>query len=249
MGNTGNPNFDPIDPMTGMPITANTTAAVPAPAPANPLDPNAGMAPMTGFASRYTPVMADQAYENPWYVLPDVFPGMKTSNPMFQALRDLGFDPLTLYNIMAGSQQEIDQGAGSYINWLENLYKNQATPGGQTLDATSLIRTLFGQEMPTAPTVGASGEVTSEGVPGNSLSNILGAGDMSTQVRTLFNMLREVSNGAMNPLAARGYQSAVAQAGDSYGNAQMKAASNEDGTASMSPTDWMKANTPWLTGR
>ncbi len=209
-------------------LTANPTGGT-------EIDPMTGLVPMTGFASRYTPALADQAYENPWYILPDVFPGMATSSPMFQALRDLGFDPLTLFNIMAGSQQTIDQGAGDYINWLQNLYQQQATPGGATLDATSLIQTLFGQDA-----LGADSK--------NSLGQILGAGDMGTQIRTLFNMAREISNGAMNPLAARGYQSALAQAGDRYGNAQMKADATDDGNASMSPTEWMRKNTPWLTG-
>ena len=200
------------------------------------IDPNTGLAPMTGFASRYTPAMADQAYENPWYVLPDVFPGMKTSSPMYQALRDPGGDLLTLFNILAGSGQKIDQGAGTFINWLENIYKQQATPGGKDFDAAGMISTLFGQDK-----MGAESD--------NTLGQILGAGDMGTQVRTLFNMLREVSNVGMNPLAARGYQSAVAQAGDMYGNAQMKADATEDGGASMSPNAWIAKNLPWLAGR
>lgn len=199
------------------------------------VDPMTGLAPMTGFASRYTPAMADQVYENPWYLLTDIFPGMKTSSPMYQALRDLPFDPLTLFNIMIGSEQSIDQGAGDYINWLNNLYTQQATPGGSTLNSASLIKTLFGQEG-----LGADSQ--------NTLGQILGAGDMSTQVRTLFNMAREISNGSMNPLAARGYQAAMAQAGDRYGSAQMKADATAEGGASMSPTEWMRENVPWLTG-
>jgi hypothetical protein len=199
---------------------------------ANPLDAGAGLSPMTGFASRYTPAMADQAYENPWYILPDVFPGMETSSPMFQALRDLGADPLTLFNIMAGSQQKIDQGASPFINWLENMYRQQGTRGGQDFDARELIGTIFGQKE-----FGADSK--------NTLGQILGAGDMSTQVRTLFNMLRDVSGAGMNPLAGRGYQAAIAQAGDRYGNAMMKS----DADATMNPAEWIAQNAPWLAGR
>jgi hypothetical protein len=187
---------------------------------------------MTGFASRYTPAMADQAYENPWYILPDVFPGMEASSPMFQALRDLGADPLTLFNIMAGSQQKIDQGASPFINWLENMYRQQGTRGGQDFDARELIGTIFGQKE-----FGADSK--------NTLGQILGAGDMSTQVRTLFNMLRDVSGAGMNPLAGRGYQAAIAQAGDRYGNAMMKS----DADATMNPAEWIAQNAPWLAGR
>lgn len=195
-------------------------------------DIGAGMEPFTGFASRYTPAMASAAYENPWYILRDVFSGLGESSPLYQSLRDLGGDPLTLFNIIMGSQQQIDQGAGDFINWLANMYQGLGTPGGAAFNAGDLISTLFGQTK-----FGAESE--------NTLGQILGAGDMSTQVRTLFNMLRDVSNVGMNPLAARGYQAAIAQAGDRYGNEQMKA--GED--ASMNPTEWIAQNMPWLAGR
>lgn len=204
----------------------------PAPTNASPLDPSTGLENMTGFAANYTPALAGQAYENPWYILPDVFPGISTSSPMFQALRDIGADPLTLFNLIQGSQQKIDQGASPFINWLANMYEQQGTRGGQTFDANQLIKTLFGQTE-----FGADSQ--------NSLGQILGAGDMSTQIRTLFNMARDVSGAAMNPLAARGYQSAIAQAGDKYGNEQMKAGATE----TMNPSQWIAENMPWLAGR
>lgn len=222
----------------GNPPTAGTGGGMPelagtATTGTDPLsDPGAGMDPFTGFASRYTPAMADAAYENPWYILQDVFPGMNESSPLYQALRDLGGDPLTLFNIIMGSQQKIDQGAGDFINWLANMYGGMGEPGGAAFSAPDLISTLFGQTQ-----FGADAE--------NTLGQILGAGDMSTQVRTLFNMLRDVSNVGMNPLAARGYQAAIAQAGDRYGNAQMKA--GEDTT--MNPSEWIAQNLPWLAGR
>lgn len=198
----------------------------------SPLDMGSGMDPFSGFASRYTPAMADAAYENPWYILGDLFPGMSESSPLYQALRDLGGDPLTLFNIIAGSQQKIDQGAGDFINWLAEMYGQQGRPGGAAFSAPDLINTLFGQTE-----FGADSQ--------NTLGQILGAGDQSTQVRTLFNMLRDVSNVGMNPLAARGYQSSIAQAGDRYGNAMMKA----DENTSMNPTQWISENMPWLAGR
>jgi hypothetical protein len=245
-----------IDPVTGLPlsmmytITANSdpygatrqSAATQGPgiaqggngsyASSSSSDMSGGMSPLSGFASRYTPALANQAYENPWYILQDVFSGISPSSPGYQALRDFGGDPLTLFNIMQGSRQKIDQGAGDFINWLANMYSNMGTPGGQAFNANNLIRTLFGQTK-----FGAESD--------NTLGQILGAGDMSTQVRTLFNMLRDASNVGMNPLAARGYQSAVAQAGDAYGNAQMKSPAD----ATMNPTAWIAQNFPQLAGR
>jgi hypothetical protein len=212
--------------------TATGTPTTPASGPQSDADTGAGMDPFTGFASRYTPAMATAAYENPWYILPDVFPGMGQAAPLYQALRDLGGDPLTLFNIIMGSQQKIDQGAGDFINWLAQMYEGMGTPGGAAFSAPDLISQLFGQTK-----FGADSE--------NTLGQILGAGDMSTQVRTLFNMLRDVSNVGMNPLAARGYQAAIAQAGDRYGNEQMKA----EADSSMNPTEWISKNMPWLAGR
>jgi hypothetical protein len=49
----------------------------------------------------------------------------------------------------------------------------------------------------------------------------------------------------MNPLAGRGYQAAIAQAGDRYGNAMMKS----DADATMNPAEWIAQNAPWLAGR
>lgn len=229
------PLTTPVPTTTPVGPTVNpdgTTTPAPTGTTFGPGDTESGMSPMTGFASRYTPAMADQAYENPWYLLADIFPGMSESSPLYQALRDFGADPLTLFNIIMGSNQKIDQGAGNFINFMDEFYRNMGSPGGQGIDTQGLINTLFGQEA-----FGADSQ--------NTLGQILGAGDMSTQVRTLFNMLRDVSNAGMNPLAARGYQAAIAQAGDRYGNAQMKA----DADSTMNPTQWISQNMPWLTGR
>ncbi len=133
---------------------------------------------------------------------------------------------------MQGSQQKIDQGSGDFINWLAKMYGEQGKVGGKAFNAQDMISTLFGQTK-----FGVDSE--------NTLGQILGAGDMGTQVRTLFNMLRDTSNVGMNPLAARGYQAAIAQAGDRYGNAQMKA----EGGKTMGPTEWINKNAPWLAGR
>jgi hypothetical protein len=225
--NPGNPGVAG----TGGDVLAPTTTTE-ATTATDPLAPGAGMDPFTGFASRYTPAMADLAYENPWYILRDLFPNMSESSPLYQALRDLGGDPLTLFNIIAGSQQKIDQGAGDFINWLADMYGNMGRPGGAAFSAPDLIATLFGQTE-----FGADSQ--------NTLGQILGAGDMSTQVRTLFNMLRDVSNVGMNPLAARGYQAAIAQAGDRYGNAMM----SSDENTTMNPTQFIAENMPWLAGR
>lgn len=223
---------------SGTPAATTTPVTTPAATSATPTsasgvgatpNPGAGMTPTTGFAGRYTPAMMQQAYENPWYILNDVFKGIGTSSPMYQQLRDIGGDPLTLYNISQGGQKKIDGGAQEFVNWLANVYQQQGTSGGQGFDARNMLGTLFAQQ-----NFGADAK--------NTLGQILGAGDMSNQVRTLYNMARDVSNVGMNPLAARGYQSALAQAGDRYGAAQMSASAGN----SMNPAQWIAQNMPYL---
>ncbi len=198
---------------------------------AGALDPNSGMMPATGWAAQqgYTPQGLKETYENPWNILMDVFKGIDTSSPGYQGLRDLGADPLTLFNITQGSGKKIDQGGSDFVNWLANMYKQQGTRGGQSFDALGMIKTLFGN---------ADNEK-------NTLGQIMTAGGGSDQTRTLFNMLRDVSNVGMNPLAARGYQAAVSRAGDEYGNAMMKT----DAGKSVGPAEWIAQNMPWLSGK
>lgn len=195
-----------------------------------------GTADITGFASRYTPIGLQQAFENPWFILRDVFPGISVSSPGYQALRDFGADPLVLYNIMRGGSGMIeDQGGAEFVNFMADLYRQLGTRGGQGFSARQLLQNIFN----------AANATTEEGLAQNTLAAILNAGDQSTQVRTLFNLLRDVSNAAMNPLAASAFQATAAQAGDLYGNAMMRA----DADQTVNPAVWMQQYAPWLTGR
>lgn len=194
---------------------------------------NAGMAPLTGWAAQqnYIPSMLSQLFENPWYALGDVFPGLNQTSPLYQQLRDLGADPLALFQLTQGSQGILDENnQGQFANWLANLYQQLGTPGGRAINTGQLLRNLFG----------ANADNTSLGM-------VLGAGDMGTQVRTLFNLARDATNAGMDPLSARGYQAALARAGDRYGNEMMKAGGEEG--ASISFQEWAAKNAPWLTGR
>ena len=197
-----------------------------------------GLTPLTGFASQYSPEQATQAYDNPWYILQDVFKGINPSSPGFQGLRDFGGDPLTLFNVMSGADRRIeDSGANEFINFMANLYKNLGTVGGQTFSSQELLGNIFG--------TGVSDTDPGTGEARTTLGQILQAGDQSTQVRTLFNLLRDVSNVTMNPLAASAYQAATARAGDTYGNAMMQRNAGDI----VGPAQWMSQNTPWLTQR
>lgn len=190
--------------------------------------------PATGsFADKYTPAMMNQAYENPWYIINDVFQGVNQTSPLYQALRDMGADPLALFNVIKGSQDgAAPGGAKEFVNWLAETYQKQATPGQSQFGAQDLIGRLFSQDK-----FGADSK--------NTLGQILGAGDMSTQIRTLYNLARDASNISMNPLAARGYQSALAQAGDRYGEAMMATPGSQT-EGPLNPAAWLKQYAPWL---
>lgn len=188
------------------------------PGPAAPgADVMGGTNPLSGFATRYNADQLKNVWSSPWAILPDVFPGMKTDGAGYQSLRDIGADPLTLYNLMAGQKNDLaSQGVGGYTNWLASLFKSMGSVGGRTFSAKELLHALF------HPKEGSGGD---GGEGQSALYNILTAGDGATQMRTIFNMARDASNVGMNPLAARGYQSALARSGDTAINQMMRTGS------------------------
>ena len=182
-----------------------------------------GMDPLTGFASRYTPANLNATiWDNPWAILPDVFQGINSAGPGYQALRDFGADPLTLFNIIAGVNSDLtSSGVGGYTNWLANLYQMLGNPGGRAFNSRELLNNIYNPK------------------DGSALDNILSSGDASTQIRTLFNLVREATNAGMNPLAARGYQAMTARRGDDYLNNFIRSPANE-GAANTGISQWLR---------
>lgn len=231
---------------TGADIAAAGMAPATPPAPSSPTDLNAMMSPATGWAAtqNFTPAMMESIFSNPWYLASRVFQGIDTASPGYQALRDIGGDPLTLFNIMQGSGRNITEanGANEFANFMANLYQNLGTAGGRGLNGREMIRAIFGEDV-------SGGELGPDGKPkagtSSTLGNILNAGDMGQQVRTLFNMLRDVASTTMNPLAAAGYQSAIARAGDVYGSEML----SRDAGNTPHITEWMNQFMPGLTVR
>lgn len=184
------------------------------------VDPNAvgqnGTNPNTGFASQYAyaPLNAN-IWDNPYSILGDVFKNINQTGGGYQALRDFGADPLTLYNIMQGQGNNLagTQGgnaASNYTNWLASLYSSLGSVGGRGFNGAELLNSLFNP----GSTGGSS-----------ALTNTLTAGDSSTQMRTLFNMAKAAAGVGLNPVAASGYEAALQRAGDTALNMQNKTAS------------------------
>jgi hypothetical protein len=211
-----------VDYMGAPPASPGTPSPAPMSSAANPAQP-------ASFASQYTPAMQQQVYENPWYILPDVFQGIAPTSPLYQSLRDMGADPLALYNVMQGSQGKTGNDA-SYIDWLADFFKKQTTAAPNQASPQNLLSMIFGQEK-----FGAESP--------NTLGQILGAGDMSTQVRTLYNLAKDSTNLSMNPKTARAYQAALAQSGDTYGTEML---GSQGGTGVQNISQWIKQYAPWL---
>lgn len=215
-------NAEPVSP-------AATTGAL----AGNPNPQNAtGTDPYTGFSARYQPgALRNVIYDNPWTILPDVFSGMQVNTPGYQNLRDIGADPLTLYNIMQGAFSNMtNYNEGDYANWLAQMYQGLGTVGGRSFNSRELLGAIQNARA------------------GSALRAALDAGDTSTQVRTLYNLASEAYNAGMNPLAARAMQANLAQAGDRYMNSAIKTNAGE-GANAMTFDQWLAQNAPGLLGR
>lgn len=199
----------------------------------NPNPQNAtGTDPYSGFSARYQPgALRNVIYDNPWVILPDVFQGMQQNTPGYQNLRDIGADPLTLYNIMQGAYSGMTQfNEGDYANWLAQIYANLGTVGGRSFNSRELLNSIANAR------------------EGSALRAALDAGDTSTQVRTLYNLASEAMNAGMNPLAARAQQARMAQAGDRYMNQAISSNAGE-GANALTFDRWLAQNMPGLLGR
>lgn len=198
-------------------------AAAQAAAGTGPEKISSGTNPQTGFAADmgYTPEAMGALWETPWAVLPDVFKAFQNPNaqagPGYQALRDFGADPLTLYNIMVGATKDMTSSSGNapgnYANWLASLYGSLGERGGRGFSGRELISNIFNPG------------------GGSTLKQVLTAGDAATQLRTVFNLIREATNVGVNPMAARAYQAQVARLGDLAVNQTLKQNAGEGANA------------------
>lgn len=194
-----------------------------------------GMQPLSGFAKQYNPSqLAQMVWQNPWSILPDVYKGIKSGGPGYQALRDYGPQLLTLYNVMVGGNNPLTGGTavGDYTNWLNNMFKTLGTPGGRAFSSGELLQNIFKQK-----TGGTS-----------ALANILQSAGPSEQVNALFQILQDVAGVSMNPIAGRGYIDAARRAGDAYQNAMLRAPANK-GANQQILTEWIAQHYPGLLPR
>ena len=196
-----------------------------------------GMTPYRGFASRYAPGQLSTIYDNPQAILPDVFQGMDWASPLAQTLSGMRADPLSLYNLLIGANQSFSERGDalndeSYVNWLAGFFKNLGTAGGKGLSISKALGNLFGQNL----------DPESEGGSTTALANILQSGDTNQQANFLYSLIRDATNIGMNPVAAAGYQSAIARSLDQWRNDILKGDSGQNAKA----LDWIRKNNPGL---
>lgn len=202
-----------------------------------------GTEPLYGWAGQqgYVPsTLAQVVYQNPFTILPDVFKNLGMSGAGYQSLRDIGADPLTLYNIMAGARTTPagETGLTDYTNWLKNMYQSFGTRGGRAFSAKELLGNIFRQTRGMAE----------GGKNATGLAQILASAGAGEQARTLFQLIRDATNVGMNPYAATGYQAAVQRAGDAYQNAMLRQNVNE-GANNQLITEFIAKNFPGLLPR
>ena len=193
---------------------------------------------MSGWAGQqgYNPSqIANTIWDNPFYIIPRVF-GQGDSmfgTPGYNTLRNLNFDPLTLYVISQGANSAMtSQGADDYVNWLQGMYSNYGTTGGRAFNSRELL--------------GRVGDASSN--LESALGQALNAGDNSTQVRTTYNMLSDIYNAGMNPVTASALRAGLTTQGDRYlANSAM--ANSDEGPNSMNFAQWLQQNAPYLYGR
>lgn len=186
-----------------------------------------GTNPYTGWASQFPSNAGLQGiYNSPFSLLPDVYKGLNLNGPGYNYLQDFGADPMTLFAVMNGSQGAgagLGANEGDYANFLNNLYSmlggrqgqgaGAGTGPGRGFSASELTRNVFNAN------------------PTSALGSLMTAGDSDTQMRTLFNILRDISNVSMNPLAARGYQSMLQKSGTQALNEMLHSTVDQTGGA------------------
>lgn len=199
---------------------------------AAPTAANIGLKDPKGWAKQqgFTPAMLGQGYDNPWYYLPYSYKGINQASAGYQGMRDLGGDPLTLFNVQQGGQGNLaSKDAGDFANYMNDLFQSMGTPGAKPFDAKALFGQLFGQKK-----FGADADTT--------LGMLLGAGDVPTRSRTAYSLARDLANMSMNPIAARGMQQTISQGLDQYGSASM----SQNASQIQNPTQYLADKMPWL---
>lgn len=103
---------------------------------------NAGWAGTQGYDRMQ---LSENIYDNPEWILPDVFSGLDTQGPGYAMLADLPFDPQLLYSLAqygAGGGGLGTAGPDAYANFLNQMYTGIG--GGQYIDFGEVLNMLGG---------------------------------------------------------------------------------------------------------
>lgn len=149
-------------------------------------------------------------------------------------MRDIGGDPISLYNIMWGSQNmgSTDSSLGEFANFYADLIQNLGTAGGKTINGHDLLQAIM------------NADTSKEGQGKTGLNLLLGsAGNSSDSARILYQLYRDVTNASgMDPLQSRARQAGMVNALDDYGSQMLSTNANEI----VSPNQWLATRYPGL---
>lgn len=193
----------------GAPAAAGGMPVAPGSTPAAGGGGGVGRIPMDrlgGFARRqdYNPAtLNEMIWYHPDYVLPDVFPGLKTTDPAYQTLANLPFNPQTLMMLGPGATKKgMDNlAAGDYANFLDKFYR-QVTTGGRWPDTGELMENMLDPRK------------------GSALAMQMQAMTPEQQIYTLGNYMTDIA-GTTNPMLAPALSGYFGTQLAGYGNAML----------------------------
>lgn len=199
-----------------------------------------GMGSLTGWAGQYkdangkgfTPEqLRDTVFQNPWYMI-QPSTGAEEGSAGYASLRDIGGDPVSLFNIMHGANNMGSDDPMPIVNFLADLYKNLGTAGGKMIDGKQLLQAIMNAD--TSP----------EGQNSSQLGLLLGsAGNSSDQSRITYQLYRDAINASgMDPLGQRARQAGMVNALDRYGREML----TTDSANIQAPNQWLGQRYPGL---
>lgn len=180
-----------------------------APAPVGQI--NDILAPMTGFASRYTPASAEMLFANPEVILRDTLRdmGRTPDGALFGMLAPQAAAANALFALGYGGTSDLGAGSNEAgINFINDFLRNQGTAGGQAVDFNAGMNAL------------------NTFAPGSALESLLTTGDPEQQIGNYRNIAGALANSSLHPLMARAFNNFLDQRGTDFmssvarGNAQ-----------------------------
>ncbi len=158
----------------------------------------------------YTPLGAGTLYDNPQALATDILKSMGIENPGLANSLSQTLDPAVAAQFLLNNGKNSSD--AETLNFANQYMQNMVTPGGRTVDFSSLMDHLLG-----------AGGQYANGKADNALAAYLNAGlDPSQQVRAAQGLMGQSMTG-QNPYFQQGFSNYAKDLGSSYQGAMAKA--------------------------